>query len=553
MHLSTHPRIATRAGALPAHLATVLLDRGAMFALAVLLACLLARGLRRRGLHWSWATLALGPCLMVAPLLGAAAWLPAVALVIAARRGRHWHRRDLESGADLADAAHARRSLAGMLLAALRSPRVPAARPRPVRCLGLLWQRAARPATAVDRAGGAVVLGRDERGCRVLVPYGPRAAGHTLVVGATGSGKTVTQTLLAVSAIERGSAAIVVDPKGDAGMRVQLRQAAARAGRDFLEWTPQGPCVYNPYARGGETEIADRVLAGERFTEPHYLRQAQRYLGHVTRVLRASGRQVTLDAIVHLLDPGELEDMLRELPRGKAQQGHAYLDSLSPRQLRDLAGVRDRLAILTESDVGRWIDPAAGEERRFDLLDVARSGAVAYLKLESDSRPLLAQMLGAAIVQDLQSAVAALQDEPAPTVVVLDEFSALAAERVVALFGRARSAGFSLLLGTQELSDLRLGGNERLLEQVMGNLSLLIAHRQVVPGSAELLSRLAGTRGVWRVSWSSDGRSTRTRVKEPAVAAERLTGLAPGAALVIALAHPAQPRLVRVTPLPEAG
>ncbi len=62
-------------------------------------------------------------------------------------------------------------------------------------------------------------------------------------------------------------------------------------------------------------------------------------------------------------------------------------------------------------------------------------------------RPLLAQMLGAAIVQDLQSAVGALQDGPAETLVVIDEFSALAAEHVVALFGRARSAGISLLLG----------------------------------------------------------------------------------------------------------
>jgi conjugal transfer pilus assembly protein TraD len=331
-------------------------------------------------------------------------------------------------------------------------------------------------------------------------------------------------------------------------MREQLRAAAHQAGKEFLEWTPTGPTVYNPYARGGETEIADRVLAGERFTEPHYLRQAQRYLGHVARALRASGTEVSLRSIVRLLDPAELECLLRELPVGCAEEGHAYLDSLTARQVRDLAGVRDRLAILTESDVGRWLDPDHAPGRRFDLLDVARAGAVAYLNLESDSRPLLAQMLGAAIVQDLQSAVAALQGDPAPTIVVLDEFSALAAERVVALFGRSRSAGFSLLLGTQELSDLRLGSNARLLEQVMGNLSMLVAHRQVVPASAELLSRLGGTRGSWRVSWGSDGRSNRTRVLEPVVAPEELARMAPGWALVLALADGERPRVTKVNP-----
>jgi TraM recognition site of TraD and TraG/Type IV secretion-system coupling protein DNA-binding domain len=515
-------------------------------ALAVLAGLLLARAVRRRGGHWSWPAAALGLLVVLAPALGSQAEPVAVALLVGAVRCRRWHRLDLDSGGDLERAAGARRSIVDVLGARLRAARI-GSRLHAGRDRAAARLRSRAPSTGRP---GALELGRDERGGRVFVRCDPGAAGHTLVVGATGSGKTVTQTLLAIGAIERGAAAIVVDPKGDRGMREQLRAAAEREGRELLEWTPTGPCVYNPYARGGETEIADRALAGERFTEPHYLRQSQRYLGHVVRTLRRGRREVCLSAIVELLDPGALELALRELPREQAAAGHAYLDSLSPRQLRDLAGVRDRLAILTESDVGRWLDPGT-EARRFDVLGVARSRAVAYMSLEADSRPLLAQMLGAAVVQDLQSAVAALQGEPAPTVVVLDEFSALAAERVVALFGRARSAGFSLLLGTQELSDLRLSGSERLLERVMGNLSMLIAHRQVVPASAELLSRMAGTRGAWRVSWGSDGRSTRTRIAEPALAPERLARLAPGWALVLGLAGGGEPAIAHVVPAEE--
>src|SRR5205823_589699 len=87
----------------------------------------------------------------------------------------------------------------------------------------------------------ALGLGRDAHRRPVSIPFAPAAGAHTLVVGATGSGKTVTQTLLAISAIERGAAAIVVDPKGDAGMRAQLFAAAQREGREFFEWTPSGP------------------------------------------------------------------------------------------------------------------------------------------------------------------------------------------------------------------------------------------------------------------------------------------------------------------------
>jgi type IV secretory pathway TraG/TraD family ATPase VirD4 len=381
----------------------------------------------------------------------------------------------------------------------------------------------------------------------VSIPCGGEGGGtHTLVVGSTGSGKTVTQAWIAMRAIEHGMGAIVLDPKGDRGMRDAVRGAAQAAGRTFTEWSPEGPCVYNPYSRGSETQIADKVLAGERFTEPHYLRQAQRYMGHVVRALRQAGFEVTLRRIVEHLSPAELELLARRLREPEARRTHAYLDSLTARQQADLAGVRDRLAILTESDIGPWLDPQTSGSERLDLLAAVRARQVAYFNLDSDSRPLLAQMLGAAIVQDLQAAVAELQRTPVPTLVVIDEFSAVAAEQVVRLFGRARSAGISLLLGTQELSDLRLPGRHSLQEQVMGNLSTLIAHRQVVPQSAELIARLAGGTGAWRASQRNDGSWSRTRTRVGVLEPDEVMRLGRGWAAVITLAGGGEARMTRV-------
>ncbi len=499
--------------------------------LGLLLGVAAARLMRRRNLHWSLALLALAIGLLVRAALGRASLTLAVAAIVAALRGRRWHREDLEAGADLAT------------LAKLRSGPLELAR------RAALWWRAAGStprSISRSRRAGELVIGHDRRHRRVFVGLGDGGSGrHTLVVGATGSGKTVTQAWISVSAIERGMGAIVLDPKGDRAMREQLRRAAGDAGRRFIEWTPQGESVYNPYERGTDTEIADKTLAGERFTEPHYLRQAQRYLGHVVRALRASGREVSLRGIVELLDPDRLEVLARALPEAGAEATHAYLDSLSGRQQADLSGVRDRLAILAESDVGPWLDPHTDGDR-FDLLGAIEARAVVYFSLESDRRPLLAQMLGAAIVQDLQTTVASLQGSPVPTLVVIDEFSAVAAEQVVRLFGRARSAGLSLLLGTQELSDLRPAGRERLLEQIMGNLSALIAHRQVVPASAELIASVAGSRGAWRVARHSDGRTTRTRTREAILDASEVMSLDPGWAAVIALAGPGGARIAQV-------
>jgi type IV secretory pathway TraG/TraD family ATPase VirD4 len=506
-------------------------------ALGLFIGMVAARMLRARHLHWSWATVTFAAVVLLRGALAGLAPVLAVASFGTAVRSRRWHKEDIDAGADLAELAARRRRPGDLLRSALDAR--------------ALRRRAARGAEDWFR-GEQLLLGRDERGRLTSIPFGGAQGGtHTLLVGATGSGKTVTQTWMTVRAIERGMGAIVIDPKGDARMRAAVASAARAAGRPFFEWTPDGPCVYNPFARGSETEIADKLLAGERMTEPHYQRQAQRFLGHVVRALSRAGFEVSLDAIVHHLDPARLELLARGLSEPDAQAAHAYLDSLTPRQLSELAGVRDRLAILAESDVGRWLDPVNAGAGRFDLFEAARSRAVVYFDLDADRRPLLTQMLGAAIVQDLQTTVAALQGRPIPTVVVIDEFSALAAEHVVRLFGRARSAGFSLVLSTQELADLRLPGREALMEQVIGNLSVLLAHRQVVPASAELISGLAGTRGAWKTSRHGDGRITRTRTREAVLGSHEVMSLATGWAAAIVLSDVAGPRITRVFSLDE--
>jgi hypothetical protein len=156
---------------------------------------------------------------------------------------------------------------------------------------------------AVSKDG--MLVGRDERHLPVRIPIGVRVT-HTLVLGATGAGKTVTQAWILSRAIAAGHGVICVDPKGDGLLLTELHIAARRNGRRFALWTPQGPMSYNPFAHGSNSELADKALAGETYTEPHYLRQAQRYIAHATRTLHATRQPVTLDALVETLDPAEL-------------------------------------------------------------------------------------------------------------------------------------------------------------------------------------------------------------------------------------------------------
>jgi type IV secretory pathway VirB4 component len=84
----------------------------------------------------------------------------------------------------------------------------------------------------------------------VLIPLGTKEGRHTLIPGATGSGKSVTAAWVTGRMVEVGHGAVVIDPKGDELLCKELQRVAAACGARFLEWSFDGPCVYNPYAHG---------------------------------------------------------------------------------------------------------------------------------------------------------------------------------------------------------------------------------------------------------------------------------------------------------------
>ena len=51
--------------------------------------------------------------------------------------------------------------------------------------------------------------------------------------------------------------------------------------------TPDGPSHWNPLAYGNATALKDKLIATERFTEPHYQRAAERYVQTALAVLHA--------------------------------------------------------------------------------------------------------------------------------------------------------------------------------------------------------------------------------------------------------------------------
>jgi hypothetical protein len=138
---------------------------------------------------------------------------------------------------------------------------------------------------------------------------------------------------------------------------------------------------------------------------------------------------------------------------------------------------------------------------------------------------------------------------------------------MMALVTRAREAGISVLVATQELADLDRAA-WGLRDQVTGNTGIKIAHRQDVPESAEAVSRMAGTVKTWERSyheqpaglvlgWGLGLRkqrgATARLIERPAVDPELVRSLPTGGAVVNIKTPEASARVVRVTPPARDG
>ncbi len=445
-------------------------------------------------------------------------------------------------------------------------------------------RRRARGLAAEAARGDAIVLGTDASGDLVLLGEQELSA-HGLIVGASGAGKSTTLLTIMTEQIRRGRPVVAIDLKGSPAVAHELEAAAAAAGRRLRGWTPDGPDRWNPLAYGNATELKVKLIATERVTEPHYQRAAERYVQIALQVMREADpqRELTLAAVVAMMEPKRLAGLTRTLAPARGDHVRDYLAGLSTDQQSAIRGLASRLAIISESHSGAFLDatspdgdaagaapsgvaaaaaPSGADARGIDLRAALLGREVVLFSLNSSTYGKLAAQLGTLVVQDLVTAVGDRLQRGAAgqAIVAIDEFSALGSENVVSLLARGREAGVSVLLATQELADLDRAARG-MRDQVIGNTAVKIAHRQDVPESARALAQMAGSVKRWERTYTlapghygrADARRGTLRlVEDYAVDPEEIRSLAPGEAGLISKLPRASTRTLRVIP-PRSG
>lgn len=323
---------------------------------------------------------------------------------------------------------------------------------------------------------------------------------HTLILGATGSGKSNSLTWLSTRAIRSGFGAIVLDMKGDPLLRERLAVEAGLNNRPYYVFRIEaGPGTqnYNPLRRGDATGRRDRLVASQHFSEEFYRGLFATHAKVVFDALDTLGREPTIATLCDLWDPHELKGLIRQLPQDHGRRLAAYLERLPTQQQENLVSSRARLDEVGDTAAGAILAPGSSEADEIDLAKAMRRRAVVVFSINADSYPGAGAMLGNLILQDLVGLVGELRQaqQKAHAICAVDEFGMLPGEQLGRLLSTARDVDLPVILAGQDLAQLRRV-SEHFEAEVKANVCAVIAHRQSEPDSAEQIARMCGTEEV---------------------------------------------------------
>jgi conjugal transfer pilus assembly protein TraD len=332
---------------------------------------------------------------------------------------------------------------------------------------------------------------------------------QALIVGETGSGKTVTALTVADEAMRVGWDVYWVDGKADPDVAARFLTLARRRGLQPVDGSDQPIDGW----RGSAESIVNRLLATQRFTEPYYAGIARNVLKWaVTR----PGPPRSFAELVARMDQRGLRRAWRESP-DEADKIRAMLAA-------DFLGARYRYEGVAWA-VGATLD---GDWSYEDV-------RAAYVPVGRPEHRDQAEEVGAFLLEDLLHWAMARKPPSRRALVVVDEFSKLAArpDAAVELVERVRSFGVGVALIGQTWASL--GRTDSVRERLAGTVGTVVVHQLKQP---DRLVELAGTRWAMErteqlVGQTPTGRATQRPGYRPVVEPDDVRALRTGEAFVI--------------------
>lgn len=345
-----------------------------------------------------------------------------------------------------------------------------------------------------DQSGGGTVLGVSKyTGNRVVIPdhFINQIA---LVLGTTGSGKTVTLQRFYQRAMMKGYSLIIVDGKPTDKNVAWLQAMAEKHDRKFYGFNCGNYCHYDPLANGGYTELKDKIISLKDQWENDYYRSiAEDYLQATFEILLQSGKSFDLKQVTECLNHDDLLCVAREIGNDTLLKRVAGLVGYDH---KDITGLKAHLNLLIHSELGQYF---LIDQNMFSLSQAIEENAVVYFALPALRYPSFSKVLGKLVINDLKATIDRNNNQNKRVFMVFDEFSVFAGDQVLNLVNMGRGKGVHAIFGTQGLADLEKV-DESFKGQLLNCANTLICHQLNDQKSAEEIAHWIGTKDVISVT-----------------------------------------------------
>jgi conjugal transfer pilus assembly protein TraD len=385
------------------------------------------------------------------------------------------------------------------------------------------------------RMGSTWVHGLELREQDIFQPIA-HTAGHTLIVGTTGAGKSRSFDLLITQAVLREEAVIIIDPKGDKDLRWSAQRACRLMGHPerFVYFHPAFPeesVRLDPLRNfNRSSEVASRiaqVIPSESPGDP-FKAFGQKSLDNIVQGLFAIEQRPTLVKLRRYLEGGPGTLVTRALERyfdhcygahwksrlgtskARVEDGRAavlvrfYRDTVQAEHPNmDLEGLismfeHDRthfgkmvasllpiMNMLTSGTLGPLLSPDPNDiDDPRPITDSARiinNAQVAYIGLDSLSDGMVGSAIGSILLADLASVAGDRYNygvNNRPVNIFVDEAAEVINDPCIQLLNKGRGAKIRMAIATQTFADFSARtGSEAKARQILGNVNNLIALR----------------------------------------------------------------------------